>query len=138
MKSISYLLILLFFKQFNVSGQSIIKGELKHYAGENFIIVRKPINGSFSNISYSHADTIGIQNSRFEIHIDNIQPVFIIFCVSGQCIRMIATPNDTVYLTLDFSNLKNDSKVKCQFSGANAEGHQFFYEYDYYPAAKYE
>ena len=63
--------------------------------------------------------------------------VFISFLGEGNRrsfhMNMILQPGDSVFFDLDFKQIVKDGKFLCQFRGPNAEGHQQWYDYAYYP-----
>lgn len=117
--------------------QFVIRGQLNGYEGQQYVVLRQPVNGYFSNISYQASDTVPIINNLFNVTINCKNPVFVFLSFSDHTVKLIATPHDTISLILDFSTWESEKKIECHFSGANPAGHKFFYDYDYVPVDKY-
>jgi thiol-disulfide isomerase/thioredoxin len=137
MKFINLLIIYSLFAENTSIAQCLIKGEVKNYDGDNFIVLQKPINNFFNDISFESADTIIINNNHFVSKISCNKPVFICISIAGQYINLIATPKDSIYINLDFSDYNVNKEPKCTFNGANAKGHLLFYKYNYSRIDKY-
>lgn len=132
---LSILLVLNFSDAF--SGECFIKAEVYNY-NDQFARLQKPIQGFFNNCSFDNNDTIYIENNSFSATVKCQRAVFATIFFSGFPVNIIIQPGDSIYFKIDFSQKGSDHKYPIQFFGANAEGQSLFYDYNYWPAEKYE
>lgn len=126
--------ILLFFFTESFSGVGIIHGVVKNFTIQ-YAVIEKPINGYYNNVSI---DTIRIINNRFTTRVNCWKPVFVTILFGGHPVRFIIQPGDTISFKIDFSHKDKANKIPISITGSNAAGQRYFYDYNYWPVAKYE
>lgn len=124
-----------YFKAF--SGMCIINGRINN-SQDNYAVITKPVMGFFNAVPYEKSDTLVLSGNYFSTTINCTRSVFVTIFFSGFPVRLLIQPGDSIYLTLDLGVKSKEGKIPCTIKGANHKGQMLFYDYNYWPAKKYE
>lgn len=128
---------LLFFVTCIRANEIVLTGHIKNYREEYFVI-GTPIGDDFNRFNYKSSDTVRVNEGRFYTKISCQKPVFIYLNFFRNFIYVAVVPGDSIHIEFDIENQDHYRYIPCQFSGANSEGHNRFYRYDFFPGNKYD